>query len=130
LWVADTDYGVGTSNISTFSSVASTSFRNLSTNFAITYGSGRASGVLGQDTVQMAGFEVARQAFGVCDSVSAGLLDSPVSGLMGLAWQTIAASGAMPFWQALVSNKAWDEPLMAFQLTRYVHLLAAYMAND
>lgn len=68
----------------------------------------------------MAGFSVASQTFAVCDTVSSGLLTSPVSGLLGLAYQSIASSGALPFWQALVSSGAWDSPIMAFQLTRYV----------
>lgn len=66
----------------------------------------------------MAGFSVANQIFGVCDQVSQGLLNSPVSGLMGLAWNTIASSGATPFWQTLAGSGKWDSPLMAFQLTR------------
>lgn len=66
----------------------------------------------------MAGFSVANQVFGVCDQVSKGLLNSPVSGLMGLAWNTIASSGATPFWQTLAASGAWDSPEMAFQLTR------------
>ena len=40
---------------------------------------------------------------------------------MGLGFQTIASSGATPFWQALADNSGTlDEPLMAFQLTRFV----------
>ena len=40
---------------------------------------------------------------------------------MGLGFQTIASSGATPFWQALADNAGTlDEPLMAFQLTRFV----------
>lgn len=38
---------------------------------------------------------------------------------MGLAWQSIAASGAEPFWQTLASSGAWDEPVMTFQITRF-----------
>jgi Eukaryotic aspartyl protease len=56
---------------------------------------------------------------GVCDQVSDGLLISPVSGLMGLGWQSLAASGAKPFWQALYDDNVLDEPVMAFYLTRY-----------
>jgi cathepsin D len=74
--------------------------------------------VLGQDNVQMAGLEVVQQTFAVCDGVSSGLLSDPVSGLLGLAWQTIASSGAMPFWQSLASAGKWDTPAMTFQLTR------------
>lgn len=69
----------------------------------------------------MAGFSVPDQVFGVCDVISSGLVSDPVSGLLGLAWESIAASGAMPFWQTLVAGGAWDEPLMAFQLTRFVY---------
>ena len=73
----------------------------------------------------MAGFEVPNQIFAVCDRVSQGLLTSPVSGLLGLAFQSIAASGAIPFWQTLASSGAWDEPLMAFHLTRFLNVSTA-----
>ena len=56
----------------------------------------------------------------VCDAITQGLLNNPVSGLMGLAFETIASSGATPFWETLVENGAWDQPLMSFQLTRLV----------
>ncbi|KAJ3545989.1 hypothetical protein NM688_g5560 [Phlebia brevispora] len=86
------------------------------------YGSGSAHGILGRDTVQFAGFEVENQAFGVVSNVTNGLLDTPVSGLLGLAFQTIATSGTVPFWESLVQAPGTlDEPLMAFQLTRYVN---------
>jgi len=67
----------------------------------------------------MAGFSVKSQTFATCDVVSQGMLNAPVSGLMGLAFGTIATSRATPFWEALVKSGAWDEPLMAFQLTRF-----------
>lgn len=121
LWVSDSNCQVGCDGVPTFASASSSTFKNLTTDFSITYGSGKAVGSLGQDTVQMAGFSVSNQVFGVCDGVSAGLLNAPVSGLLGLGWQTIASSRAMPFWQQLVSGGAWDEPVMAFQLTRFVN---------
>lgn len=55
-----------------------------------------------------------------CNKISSGLLTSPVSGLMGLAWKSIAASGAQPFWQALAAGGSWDSPLMSLVLTRLV----------
>lgn len=121
-----------------FDPTSSSTYKNLSTPFSITYGSGAAEGSLAQDTVQMAGFSVSNQVFGmlivmpladlmsdvrltaVCDQITQGLLNSPVSGLIGLAFQTIASSGATPFWQTLVENGAWDQSLMSFQLTRSV----------
>lgn len=53
-----------------------------------------------------------------CNKISSGLLSTPVSGLMGLAWKSIAASGAQPFWQALAAGGSWDSPLMSLVLTR------------
>lgn len=70
----------------------------------------------------MGGFEVSNQVFAVCEQVSDGLLTSPVSGLIGLGFEAIASTRATPFWQTLVENGAWDEPVMAFHLTRCVHL--------
>lgn len=75
----------------------------------------------------MAGFSVASQVFGVSDAVSSDLLTSPVSGLLGLAWQGIASSGATPFWQTLASGTSWDSPVMAFQITRYAVNLGHYI---
>jgi cathepsin D len=120
LWLSDSNCITGCDGVATFDATTSSTFKNLTTDFSITYGSGKAIGTLGRDTVQMAGFSVANQVFGVCDGVSSGLLTAPVSGLLGLGWETIASSRATPFWQALASNGAWDEPVMAFQLTRHV----------
>eukprot|EP00918_Siedleckia_nematoides_P082398 GHVU01180588.1.p1 GENE.GHVU01180588.1~~GHVU01180588.1.p1 ORF type:complete len:307 (-),score=9.95 GHVU01180588.1:11-931(-) len=69
----------------------------------------------------MAGFSVPNQVFGAVSQVSSGLLNSPVSGLIGLAWQSIASSGHTPFWQTLAGSGAWTQPLMAFQLTRFIN---------
>ncbi|KAF4610939.1 hypothetical protein D9613_006752 [Agrocybe pediades] len=121
LWVADSSCVTGCATVPTFNPASSSTFQNESTPFAITYGSGQAAGSLGSDTVQMAGFSVQNQIFALCDQVSSGLLTSPVSGLLGLAFQSIASSKAKPFWQTLVSSGAWDSPLMAFQLTRYLN---------
>jgi len=125
LWLADSDCRTGCGSVPTFASSASSTFRNSSTPFSITYGSGRAAGVLGQDKVQMAGFSVDNQIFAICDRISSGLLNSPVSGLLGLGWSSIASSGATPFWETLVSGGAWDEPVMSFQLTRFVDVPSA-----
>lgn len=68
----------------------------------------------------MAGFEVDAQVFATVSQVSSNVLSGPVSGLMGLAWQTIASSGAVPFWQALASsNCTLTEGVFGVQLTRY-----------
>ncbi|KAG2082533.1 aspartic peptidase domain-containing protein [Suillus cothurnatus] len=60
----------------------------------------------------MAGFSVSSQA--VVDEVSANMLTSPVSGLLGLGWQSLASSD-------LASGNAWSSALFAVQFTRYTN---------
>lgn len=125
LWVASTNCFAGCGNVPTFDSSASSTFKNLSTPFTIKYGSGGAAGSLGTDSVQMAGFGVAGQTLGVVTQVTQKLLVNPVSGLMGLAFSTLSTSRSMPFWQTLASTNAWNEPLMAFHLTRFMGVTGA-----
>ncbi|KAG8929641.1 hypothetical protein FRC02_005272 [Tulasnella sp. 418] len=120
LWLASADCFQGcTNSINLYDSTESSTFRNLSAPFNIKYGSGAAAGYLGSETVQMAGFTVTNQTFGLVNRITQGLIRDPMSGLMGLAFSTIAASRAVPFWENLVRNSAWDQPLMAFHLTRF-----------
>jgi cathepsin D len=121
LWVASSSCSTGCNGITAFNSTTSSSFKNTTAPFDITYGSGRAQGILAQDTVQMAGFSVPNQNFGVVDAVSPGLLTTPVSGLLGLGFKTIASSHATPFWQTLVESGAWDQPVMSFYLSRFIN---------
>jgi len=118
LWLAESSC-TSCGDVPTFDPATSSSFDNSSQPFNIQYGSGAAEGTLAQDRVQMAGFSVANQVFAVCDAVSSGLLVNPVSGLLGLGWQSLASSGSAPLWQTLASSGSWDSPLMAFFLTRY-----------
>lgn len=121
LWIAASSCGSACGTSATFDPSTSSSFKNQSTSFAIQYGSGDAEGYIGEDVVQMAGFSVSNQGFAVVDAVSQGLLTAPVSGLLGLAWETIAQSSQTPFWQTLASSNAWDSPLFAIQLSRYTN---------
>ena len=59
-------------------------------------------------------------SIGLVNETSNSLLTQPISGLMGLAFQSIAASDATPFWQSLTETSGTlDSPLFAFQLTRF-----------
>ncbi|KAK7457847.1 hypothetical protein VKT23_010192 [Stygiomarasmius scandens] len=119
LWIAG-DQCRTCDSTPTFSSSQSSSAKSLNKDFSITYGSGAAAGTLFTDKVSMAGFQVDNQVFAVCDQVSNNLLNDPVSGLMGLAFQSISSSGATPWWQTLAGSEGtWDEPVMGFQLTRF-----------
>ncbi|RDB15878.1 Cathepsin D [Hypsizygus marmoreus] len=121
LWLADSNCVTNCDEVATFNPSQSSTFTTNNAAFNISYGSGKASGTIGADNIQMAGFSVSNQTLGLCDTVSDGLLTAPISGLLGLAFKTIASSGATPFWEALVSAGAWDSPVMGFQLTRFIN---------
>lgn len=84
----------------------------------IQYGSGGVEGQLSSETVNMGGFTVSNQGFLSVVTTSQGLLQGSVSGIMGLGFQTIAATRAVPFWQALVNANQLTSPLFSFYLTR------------
>ena len=50
------------------------------------------------------------------DAMTTGLVDTPVSGLMGLAFQSLASTGATPFWLAVTN--LFSAPEMSFWLAR------------
>lgn len=52
------------------------------------------------------------------DALTEGLLDGDVSGIMGLAFQGIAETKAVPFWQALINSNQLSAPEFAFWLDR------------
>lgn len=73
----------------------------------------------------MGGYLITGQEFAMVTQASSGLLRYPLSGLMGLGWQALASSGAMPFWQRLASSGNWAEQTMGFYMKRYRNQLGA-----
>ncbi len=55
------------------------------------------------------------------DGVSNGLIDGQLSGIMGLAFQGIANTGALPFWQALINQNQLTNPEFSFFITRFLN---------
>ncbi|KAI5454915.1 hypothetical protein NCC49_002191 [Naganishia albida] len=120
LWLAGTECQSTTcQGIPRYQESSSSSFATNNQVFNITYGSGQADGFLAQDTVSMGGYTVPNQVLGVVSEASDNLLQQPYSGLMGLAFETLASSGAMPFWEELVTTNQWPMPAMGFYMARY-----------
>ncbi|EGO00413.1 hypothetical protein SERLA73DRAFT_180992 [Serpula lacrymans var. lacrymans S7.3] len=86
----------------------------------IIYGSGTVQGGLATDTVSLGGFSVAPQTFLVVDETSANLFTDGVSGIMGLGFESLAATKALPFWESLANNNQFSSPEMSFYLARLV----------
>ena len=53
-------------------------------------------------------------------TIAQNLLPPPVSGIMGLGFQTISSLKAPPFWQALWNANMLAEPLFGFYLQRWI----------
>jgi cathepsin D len=118
-WLADSSCtSSGCSGVDLFSASSSSSYRASNTPFQIQYGSGAAQGTLATDTVSLAGYTVNSQTFAVVDQLAAGTLDPPASGIMGLGFQTLASSGATPFWQVLAEGSTFQDKVFTFQLVR------------
>lgn len=88
------------------------------TPFQITYGSGAVRGTLYADTVSLAGYTVYNQTLAGVTQLAEGTLTSPTSGIMGMAFQTLATSGATPFWEVLALSGVLGTPAFTFQLSR------------
>jgi len=52
------------------------------------------------------------------NQVTSNLLEGSLSGILGLAFATIASSGATPLWETLVNNNQLSSPEMSFWLSR------------
>jgi cathepsin D len=119
-WLLSTECTLDTcSGLDKFDPTSSSTYKNGSTGFSIAYGSGDAQGHLGADTVTLGGFSVQGQTFGVVNTMSAGLVDSPLSGLMGLGFKSLTVTGTTPWWMSLAGTSAWSEPLFGFYMRRY-----------
>lgn len=118
LWVATSSC---TSCASTeFIASKSSSYQSSGASLEITYGSGSVKGTTSQDTVSLGGFTITQQELLAVSSLTSGLLDSVLSGIMGLGFNTISALNATPFWQALYNANQLSQPLFSFYLERYI----------
>ncbi|TFK44231.1 aspartic peptidase domain-containing protein [Crucibulum laeve] len=128
LWVADSsctrcDPQTPLFDMSQSSSLKQSASANSET--TIRYGSGQVAGSIAQDTVSMGGFTVPSQTLLAVDQLSSGLLDGSVSGIMGLAFSTIASTHSTPFWQTLSTSGQLSSPEMSFWLTRFRNVASA-----
>lgn len=71
------------SNHASFDPNNSTTFTETEYKFEQTYGLGKAEGIIGLDTVQMGGFKVQNQIFGVATAVDEQFMRQNNDGIMG-----------------------------------------------
>ncbi|KAG8985305.1 hypothetical protein FRB90_004791, partial [Tulasnella sp. 427] len=96
----------------------STSFATNQQPFSTAFGDGStADGVIATDTVAMGGLSLQNQPFAVILQASKGF-DGPNAGLMGLAFPTIAQTGATPWFINLANAGALESNVVSFYLSR------------
>ncbi|KAK4691624.1 hypothetical protein P7C70_g9310, partial [Phenoliferia sp. Uapishka_3] len=127
LWITSTNCtaATGCTDIPLLNASASTTAIDVETTFSVKYGSGSASGEIWKDYIGFAGYNVSNQSLALCDTVSTDLLNGNISGLMGLGFQSLAASGVTPFWQNLFVAGVLPFPGFAFYLTRFINISSA-----
>ncbi|KAF9512872.1 hypothetical protein BS47DRAFT_1393754 [Hydnum rufescens UP504] len=120
LWVIHSLCTTGCDDFPTrYDPTKSSTYEDSSLAFEVPYGGGTVSGTQGTETVEMGGFTVIHQPFGVVDTLTSGVIFGPEpSGLMGLAWTQLATTGASPWWYVLASQNIFSQPLFAFNLAR------------
>ncbi|XP_012633780.1 pepsin A [Microcebus murinus] len=100
------------SNHNRFNPQESSTYEATSQSVSIAYGTGSMTGVLGYDTVQVAGISDTNQIFGLSETEPGSFLYyAPFDGILGLAYPSISSSGATP-----VFDNLWDQGLVSQDL--------------
>ncbi|KAG8973490.1 Type I transmembrane sorting receptor [Tulasnella sp. 425] len=101
-----------------FDTSKSTSFATTNQAFSTAFGDGStADGVLSTETVAIGSLGIQNQPFAVITQASKGF-DGPNAGLMGLAFPTIAQTGATPWFMNLAHAGALASNVVSFYLSR------------
>ncbi|NXK24323.1 PEPA protein, partial [Arenaria interpres] len=106
-------------NHNRFNPAESSTFISTNESLYIAYGTGSMSGVLGYDTVTVANIEVLNQIFGLAETEpGAFFYYTPFDGILGLAFPSIASSGATPVFDNMMMQNLVAEDLFSVYLSR------------
>ncbi|NXF71924.1 PEPA protein, partial [Sclerurus mexicanus] len=106
-------------NHNRFNPADSSTFVSTNDTLFIAYGTGSMSGVLGYDTVNVAGINVRNQVFGLAETEPGDFFYyTPFDGILGLAFPSIASSGATPVFDNMMRENLVDRDLFSVYLSR------------
>ncbi|TVY50056.1 Aspartic-type endopeptidase [Lachnellula occidentalis] len=97
-----------------FGSSDSKTFKDLSTPFSISYGSGNVNGTLAQDSLSIAGMSFTA-TIGIASTVSDQFNAFPIDGILGLS---LSKADGQNFWETLAASKTLKSNLMGFAIDR------------
>ncbi|XP_041050881.1 pepsin A-like [Carcharodon carcharias] len=102
-----------------FAPSKSSTYQATNQPLSIQYGSGSMTGILGYDTVTVSSISVKHQEFGLSKTEPGrSFSNSLFDGILGLAYPSIASSGATPVFDNMMSQDLVSQDLFAFYLTR------------
>ncbi|NXF25966.1 PEPA protein, partial [Rhodinocichla rosea] len=106
-------------NHNRFNPAESSTFLSTNDTLFIAYGTGSMTGVLGYDTVDVAGINVRNQIFGLAETEPGDFFYyTPFDGILGLAFPSIASSGATPVFDNMMIENLVDRNLFSVYLSR------------
>uniref|UniRef100_A0A8C3P942 Peptidase A1 domain-containing protein n=1 Tax=Chrysemys picta bellii TaxID=8478 RepID=A0A8C3P942_CHRPI len=106
------------SNHNRFNPSDSSTYQATSENVSIQYGTGSMTGILGYDTVQVGGIVDTNQIFGLSETEPGSFLYySPFDGILGLAFPSIASSGATPVFDNMMNEGLVSQDLFSVYLS-------------
>ncbi|KAL1979955.1 hypothetical protein VTN96DRAFT_4863 [Rasamsonia emersonii] len=101
----------------TFGSGDSTSLKTTGTSFNVGYGTGTVEGVLANDTVSFAGFNL-QLTFGLANNASDDFLNYPMDGILGLGRSDSSAIGTPTVMDVIADNKFLKSNVVGISLQR------------
>ncbi|XP_005046600.1 PREDICTED: pepsin A-like isoform X1 [Ficedula albicollis] len=106
-------------NHNRFNPAESSTFLSTNDTLFIAYGTGSMTGILGYDTVNVAGINVRNQIFGLAETEPGDFFYyTPFDGILGLAFPSIASSGATPVFDNMMMENLVDRNLFSVYLSR------------
>ncbi|NXJ26777.1 PEPA protein, partial [Dicrurus megarhynchus] len=106
-------------NHNRFNPAESSTFLSTNDTLFIAYGTGSMTGVLGYDIVNVAGINVRNQIFGLAETEPGDFFYyTPFDGILGLAFPSIASSGATPVFDNMMMENLVDRNLFSVYLSR------------
>ncbi|XP_041913928.1 pepsin A-like [Alosa sapidissima] len=105
------------SNHQQFNPQSSSTYQATQQSLQIAYGTGSMTGVLGYDTLEVGGITVSNQIFGLSETEAAFLETMVADGILGLAFPAIAASGATPVFDNMMSQGLVSQALFSVYLS-------------
>ncbi|XP_029477246.1 pepsin A-like isoform X1 [Oncorhynchus nerka] len=96
----------------------SSTFKLGSKTVSIQYGSGSMTGKLAYDTISVGGISVTQQIFGASETESPFMSYMVADGILGLAFPNLAASGATPIFDSMMTQGLLSQSLFSVYLSR------------